>query len=101
MHHDPDFLPARGIQLAPRLALATAAGETLGDRIDYAAARWGQRSTVVSLLKADVSGHEAADNTANVAGTAENGAEFAELVDSQGLLRGLSSVPRMCRSSAP
>jgi HK97 family phage major capsid protein len=93
MHRDPDFLPARGIQFA-RLALATAAGETLGDRIAYAAERWGQRSTVVQVLKTDTQGHEASDATANVAGTFEQAAEFGELVDSQGLLRsGLSLVP--------
>lgn len=93
MHRDPDFLPARGIQFA-RLAIATAAGAHLGESIDFAAKRWGGRSTVVSMLKADVSGHEAADSTANVAGTFERAAEFGEMVDMQGLLRsGLTPVP--------
>lgn len=93
MNRDPDFLPARGIQFA-RLAIATAAGSHLGERVDFAAKRWGSRSTVVQMLKADVSGHEAADSTANVAGTFEQAAEFAELVDMQGLLKsGLSLVP--------
>ena len=93
MHRDPDFLPARGVQMA-RLAIATAAGATFEDRLDFASARWGSRSTVVQMIKADVSGHEAADSTANVAGTFEQAAEFGEMVDSQGLLKsGLSLVP--------
>jgi HK97 family phage major capsid protein len=92
MHPNPDFLPARGIQFA-RLALARAAGSYLDEQIDFAAKRWGQRSTIVQMLKTDVSGHEAADSTANVSATFEQAAEFGEVVDSQGLLRGLSSVP--------
>jgi HK97 family phage major capsid protein len=92
MNRDPDFLPARGIQFA-RLALATAAAADVGQRIDFAAKRWGGRSTVVSMLKADVAGHEAADSTANVAGTFEQAAEFGEIVDSRGLLRDLTPVP--------
>ena len=53
MHRDPDFLPARGIQFA-RLAIAKAAGTYVDEQLDYAARRWGTRSTVVQMLKADV-----------------------------------------------
>lgn len=93
MQRDSDFLPARGLQFA-RSAMAKAAGRNIDERIGYATKHWGPRSAVVQMLKADVSGHEAADSTANVAGTSEQAAEFGELVDSGGLLRSrLTPVP--------
>ena len=88
--HDPDFLPARGIQFA-RLAIAKAQTET--NPIDYAARRWGARSAVVQMLKSDVAGHESGDASFDTAGTNAS-AEFGELVDNAGLLRaGLTGVP--------
>jgi HK97 family phage major capsid protein len=93
MHRDSDFLPARGIQFA-RLAIATAAGQYTEERLAYAQRRWGSRSSVVQMLKADVGGHEIGDTDFLSAGTFEQAAEFGELVDSQGLLKsGLTPVP--------
>lgn len=93
MNRDADFLPARGIQFA-RLAMAKAAGQNQAESLAYAVARWGARSTVVQLLKADVGGHGTGDADFQTSGTSEHGAEFSEMVDTQGLLRsGFAAVP--------
>jgi hypothetical protein len=93
MHRDPDFLPARGIQFA-RLAIAKACADMPDERLHKAQQRWGARSTVVQMLKADIGGHESGDADFLTSGTRDQAAEFGEVVDSTGLLRsGLTPVP--------
>jgi HK97 family phage major capsid protein len=92
MSYDPDFLPARGIMFA-RKALAIAAGNSADERIAYAARRWGSRSAIVQVLKADVGGHEIGDADFLTSGTNGQAAEFGEIVDLRGLLQGLTPVP--------
>ena len=92
MNRDPDFLPARGIQFA-RLAIAKAAGTHFDEHVAYAARRWGTRSNVVQMLKADVGGHDSGDTDFLTAGTRDAAAEFGEIVDMRGLLQGLTPVP--------
>jgi hypothetical protein len=92
MHRDNDFLPARGIQFA-RLAIAKAAGANFDEHMAYAARRWGTRSNVVQMLKADVGGHDSGDTDFLTAGTRDAAAEFGEIVDMRGLLQGLTPVP--------
>ncbi|HMO49365.1 MAG TPA: phage major capsid protein [Rubrivivax sp.] len=89
MHRTDDFLPERGLQLA-RLAICKAKGM---DALDFAERHYGARSSVVQMLKADVSGGELGDAGYPTV-IADAGAEFAEPVDTLTLLRsGLTAVP--------
>ncbi len=85
-----DFLPERGLQLA-RLAICKAKGAM--DGLAFAEKHYGLRSSVVQMLKADVSGAELGDADYPTV-IADAGAEFAETVDTLTLLRsGLTMVP--------